>query len=225
MKIHFVDFRVSVFYRRCMLLLYIFFSFGVLNARDGSGKDIFLILDKRFSPLFGVSFIEETRWNSNYSKMDWSINIFEADFYVHPCLKLASAYLFMKQTSGVNRNTFHSLSLEATGKKTLGFIDLSLRERCQFIFIDKSRKDAYLLRNRLRLGFNTKLFFSPYVYGEPFCDLRDNFNVMKWRLSAGLVFKLNKQNAIDFYYRHHIMNCPDSFNYDHNLGVIYIHHF
>nr|WP_302586800.1 hypothetical protein [Parabacteroides goldsteinii] len=52
-----------------------------------------------------------------------------------------------------------------------------------------------------------------------------NMHTDRIRLSAGSDYKINKQNALQLYYRYHIFNVYDPVNYKHAIGLTYSHRF
>ena len=112
----------------------------------------------------------------------------------------------------------------ASGKYPVGNFVLSLRERFQSTYKTGAEHPKNYLRTMLTLSYKIcKTDFSPFAYAEIFNDTgyQGNMHTDRIRLSAGSDYKINKQNALQLYYRYHIFNVYDPVNYKHAICLLY----
>lgn len=81
------------------------------------------------------------------------------------------------------------------------------------------KKDRWVLRSKLTLTYDIKgLPIDPFVSADYGCGL--NYSADKWRLSAGIDYKLNKKHRLTLFYRYTTENSEDETD-GHLVGVGY----
>lgn len=136
----------------------------------------------------------------------------------------------------------HRFQVSLTGEKGFGNFDVSLRERWQYTYRPEKTvgerwdyddedwdgvaktyrgKGKNVLRSRLQVEYRQKgLPLGPYVSVEMF----NAWAVEKMRYTAGVDWKINKQNTVGLYYRYqHVRNDAevDAEPNTHVLGISY----
>ena len=134
----------------------------------------------------------------------------------------------------------HRFNVSLTGSKKFGGIELSLRERWQYTYrpeytVDQrwsyydedwdgeehvyNGKGKSVLRSRLQAEYKVKNFpANPYASVETF----NAWNLEKIRYTAGVDWKINKQNVVGLFYRYqHVHNDSDNEPNRHAIGLSY----
>ncbi len=137
-----------------------------------------------------------------------------------------------------------------TGSLSYGRFKFSLRERYQFTYRPEytATRDYYtsdgeynyseddiresktynVLRSRFAVSYDIRHCpLTPFVNVEMYNDFDDNFSVAKMRYSAGVDWKVNKQNIITLKYYYQDVNGDDGDNdiNTHMIGVGYTYKF
>lgn len=115
----------------------------------------------------------------------------------------------------------HRAYFYLTGSYGIKGFKISLRERYQFTYrgahtfplidnegnevssYDKKAKMYHALRSRLSLEYKFQNFgMSIFATGELYNNLTQQFAIDKYRITAGLGYKINKQHYVELFYRY-----------------------
>ena len=170
---------------------------------------------------------EDIRPRDDFKEAEWFLTTVEVNYKFNKYLLAGSGYMSLARykASDELRNRYY---LYATGTYSAGRFTLSVRERFQSTYKVHAEHPKNYLRTMLTLSYKiSKTDFSPFAYAEIFNDTgyQGNMHTDRIRLSAGSDYKINKQNALQLYYRYHIFNVYDPVNYKHAIGLTYSHWF
>ena len=170
---------------------------------------------------------EDIRPRDDFKEAEWFLTTVEVNYKFNKYLLAGSGYMSLARykASDELRNRYY---LYATGTYSAGRFTLSVRERFQSTYKVHAEHPKNYLRTMLTLSYKIcKTDFSPFAYAEIFNDTgyQGNMHTDRIRLSAGSDYKINKQNALQLYYRYHIFNVYDPVNYKHAIGLTYSHRF
>ena len=208
----------NYFKRNCFFILFVFLMFqshSTLWAMDGAGMAFKVSLSGKIYHQFSFLLEEDIRPKSNFKQAEWFLTTGEINYTFNRYLKAGVAYMLLNQykASEELRNRYY---VYASGKYPVGNFVLSLRERFQSTYKTGAEHPKNYLRTMLTLSYKIcKTDFSPFAYAEIFNDTgyQGNMHTDRIRLSAGSDYKINKQNALQLYYRYHIFNVYDPVNY------------
>lgn len=216
--------------RDCILILLFFLilpGHTPVRAMEGTGMAFKLSMSGKIYHNFGFLFEEDIRPASDFKQAEWFLTTGEVNYTFNPYLKTGIAYMLLCQYKASNelRNRYY---IYATGKYPIGNFSLSLRERFQSTYKTNALHPKNYLRTMLTISYKIgKTGFCPFGYAEVFNDTgyQGKMHADRIRLSAGSDYKINKQNALQLYYRYHIFNVYDPVNYKHAIGLTYSHRF
>ena len=214
-------------YHYILCLLLICFSGA---AQDDFGSILSVDVTKKIVKKMNVTFEEEFRTRSNFSEAERFSHLLEANYKPLSFLKIGGAYNLMNfNHEKKGWEIRHRYYFYAMGSWDAGRFTFSLRERFQStkrqgVPQTATRVNPKLyLRSRLKAEYNIrKSKFTPFASFELFNMLKDpQKNTMnQWRGVAGMDYKLNKKNALQFYYRY--TNYTDEDETDkHLFGMAY----
>lgn len=180
-------------------------------------------IEKEIKRHFSVSWNEELRIKEDFKKLDGIYSDIALSFKVTKWLKLSAGYTFISiDHEGKKKDNYenywdlrHRLTLGATfSRKTYSNWTFSLKERVQATFltdddVDKREKanPKWILKSKLMAQYKISRFpLIPYASVE-LCNtlnapkLAGGEYIEKVRSAIGAVYRLNKRNSINFFYR------------------------
>ncbi len=218
-----------------ILLLFLVSGFGLLKAQDDFGASVSVQVTKKMISGLSVSLEEEFRLRDNLKEADRFSTSLDISYKPWKFLKLGGAYNLINYNHEKKgwevRNRYY---FYATGYYRFDRFTLSLRERFQSTYrvgVEETSKRAnpkLYLRSRLMLAYNIKrCALEPYASVELYNTLNDpqGNKMNKLRYTAGAEYKINKQNALQVYYRYVNFRDDDEANGKHMIGLGYGYKF
>ena len=180
-------------------------------------------VEKKFQNHFSLAWSEELRLKQDIQRLDRIYSDFTLAYKSAPWLKFSAGYTFISvNKKGKEKDNFkkywdlrHRVTASvALSHKTKSNWVFSLKERVQTTFltendIDKREKSdpVWVLKSKVMAEYKyKKVPLNPYVSVE-LCNtlnapgLADGNYLEKVRSAIGAVYRINKKNCIDFYYR------------------------
>lgn len=180
-------------------------------------------LEKKINKKFSVSWSEELRLNNNVTRVDRIYSDLSFSYKVLKWIKLSAGYTFISiDHEGKKKDNYnnywdfrHRLSIGSTfSYKTDSNWEFSLKERVQCTFLTEDEIDEreksnpkWVLKSKVMAQYKmTRIPIVPYASIE-LCNtlnapsLAGGQYIEKVRSSIGVVYRINKRNSIDFYYR------------------------
>lgn len=205
------------------------------SAQESWGSSLTLEQSKRLFRKLDISLEEEFRLRDNFSTSDRISGALDISYKPFKYLKAGGAYnpiYFNHEKKGWEMR--HRYYFYATGSYTYRRFTLSLRERFQSTYRVDVKETAtranpkQVLRSRLKLAYDgNKTRFEPYLSAEfykPLNDPTDN-SINKMRYTAGTAYKLNKQHAVELFYRYTNFMDDDDTSGTNMIGIGYSFRF
>ncbi|MES2587392.1 MAG: DUF2490 domain-containing protein [Bacteroidota bacterium] len=161
-------------------------------------------LEKNINTRFSLELTEALRLNENvtqiaqhYSQLAASYKI-DKGFYVTLAYRNSQKFKYDETVSYRNR-----LQIGLSYKFALKNLGIEFQERFQSQIRDINRRDDWkipknYLRTRLTLTYDLNRKIEPFVSGELFYELSEEFD--NYRLRAGFSYEINKFQSIKSYY-------------------------
>ena len=196
-------------------------------ALEGVGYGLRTTLSGKIYKNFSFFFEEDVRFR-NDMRAEWFITTGEINYQILPTyLRGGAGYISFIQYKGA-KTIRHRYYLNLIGSYTLGNFKFDLRERYQGTHTKGKSGLSHALRSRLKISYPIgKSGFAPYVYIEPFNNLKKNMHLDKVRYAVGCTYKIDKHNGVELYYRYHTF-CDgyyDIINHRHNINLCYSYTF
>lgn len=196
-------------------------------ALDGVGYGLRTTLSGKIYKNFSFFFEEDVRFR-NDMRAEWFITTGEINYQILPTyLRGGAGYISFIQYKGA-KTIRHRYYLNLIGSYTLGNFKFDLRERYQGTHTKGKTGLSHALRSRLKISYPIgKSGFAPYVYIEPFNNLKKNMHLDKVRYAVGCTYKIDKHNGVELYYRYHTFSDGyyDIINHRHNINLCYSYTF
>jgi len=204
-------------------------------AQESWGSALTLEQSKRLFRKVDISLEEEFRLRDNFATPDRFAAALDVGYKPFKYLKAGLAYnpiYFNHEKKGWEMR--HRYYFYATGSYTYKYITISLRERFQSTRREDVAATAtranpkQVLRSRLKLSYeNKKTRFEPYLSAELYKPLNDPVDnrMNKARFTAGTTCKLNRQHAVDIFYRYTNFMDDDDTNGTNVIGIGYAFRF
>lgn len=217
---------------RKILFLFLFAGFLIYpaKAQDDFGGSVEVKVSKKIIKGLSFSLEEELRMRDNFQAVDRFSTIAELSYKLNNYLKFGGAYNLINYNHPTKDwETRHRYYVYATGSYQLDRFTFSLRERFQSthrVGVSETAKRAnpkYYLRSRLDVEYNIrKSPFEPYASVELYNTLNDpqGNGVDRIRYTGGCKYKLNKQHALQLYYRYISYTDDDDYS-KHMIGMGY----
>ena len=222
------NFQFSIFNFQ-LILLGLLCCFSVA-AKDDFGSVLSVDVTKKIVKKTNLVFEEEHRSRSNFSESERFSHLLELNYKPVSFLKIGGAYNlinFNHEKRGWEIR--HRYIFFATGSLDAKRFTFSLRERFQSTKTQgleataKRANPKLYLRSRLKVDYNIrKSKINPFASFELFNTLNDpkKNSINEWRGIAGIDYKLNKKNSLEFFYRY--INYSDGESTDiHQFGLAY----
>ena len=196
-------------------------------ALDGVGYGLRTTLSGKIYKNSSFFFEEDVRFR-NDMHAEWFITTGEINYQILPTyLRGGAGYISFIQYKGA-KTIRHRYYLNLIGSYTLGNFKFDLRERYQGTHTKGKPGLSHALRSRLKISYPIgKSGFAPYVYIEPFNNLKKNMHLDKVRYAVGCTYKIDKHNGVELYYRYHTFSDGyyDIINHRHNINLCYSYTF
>lgn len=218
---------------KILIIVYLFFGCACLfpaGAQDEFGASLEVKVTKKIVKGLQFSLEEEFRMRENLGETDRFSTTAELSYKVIDYLKVGGAYNLIRynhETKGWE--TRHRYYFYATGSYRFNRFTLSLRERFQSTYrvgVEETAKRAnpkHYLRSRLGVEYDIRRSpFEPFLSVEFYHTLNDpqKNELDRVRYTAGCTYKLNKQHALELYYRY-VSYADDEDNSKHLIGLGY----
>ena len=196
-------------------------------ALEGVGYGLRTTVTGKIYKNFSFFFEEDVRFrNDMYA--EWFITTGEINYQILPkYLRGGAGYISFIQYEG-DHIIRHRFYLNLIGSYTLGNFKFDLRERYQGTHTKGKSGLSHTLRSRLKISYPIgKSGFAPYVYIEPFNNLKKKMHIDKIRYAVGCTYKIDKHNGIELYYRYHTFSKGYYVNFihRHNINLCYSYTF
>lgn len=196
-------------------------------ALEGVGYGLRTTLSGKIYKNFSFFFEEDVRFR-NDMRAEWFITTGEINYQILPTyLRGGAGYISFIQYKGA-KTIRHRYYLNLIGSYTLGNFKFDLRERYQGTHTKGKPGLSHALRSRLKISYPIgKSGFAPYIYIEPFNNLKKNMHLDKVRYAVGCTYKIDKHNGVELYYRYHTFSDGyyDIINHRHNINLCYSYTF
>jgi len=200
------------------------------RAQDEFGTSMEVKVSKKIIKGLQFSLEEEFRLRENMGTTDRFSTTAELSYKVIDYLKIGGAYnLINYNHEKKGWEIRHRYYFYATGSYTFNRFTLSLRERFQSTYrvgVEETAKRAnpkLYLRSKLEIEYDIrKSPFEPYASVELYNTLNDpqKNEIDRVRYTGGCKYKLNKQHALQLYYRY-VSYADDEENSKHLIGLGY----
>jgi hypothetical protein len=168
-----------------------------------------------------LNWTEEARFKNNSSKFDRLYSGLGITYNAHKNFSMGAIYEFQVLQKSVDHFQFrHRVKFVVQPNVSFGRFNLSLREMPQMTYTDYV---DWTLRSRLKLNYSfMNKHLKPYVSVEmynPLQNVNKNNWVTKVNYRAGLEWKIDSVNGLEFYYmfEHEVKNKAGN----HIVGVAY----
>ena len=168
-----------------------------------------------------LNWTEEARFKNNSSKFDRLYSGLGITYNAHKNFSMGAIYEFQVLQKSVDHFQFrHRVKFVVQPNVSFGRFNLSLREMPQMTYTDYV---DWTLRSRLKLNYSfMNKHLKPYVSVEmynPLQNVNKNNWLSKMNYRAGLEWKIDSVNGLEFYYmfEHEVVNKTGN----HIIGVAY----
>lgn len=168
-----------------------------------------------------LNWTEEARFKNNSSRFDRLYSGLGITYNAHKNFSMGAIYEFQVLQKSVDHFQFrHRVKFVVQPNVSFGRFNLSLREMPQMTYTDYV---DWTLRSRLKLNYSfMNKHLKPYVSVEmynPLQNVNKNNWLSKMNYRAGLEWKIDSVNGLEFYYmfEHEVVNKTGN----HIIGVAY----
>lgn len=203
----------------------------ILVASNLFAQDVFVqdfrtrfSLSLNYKPIkeITLNWTEEARFKSNSSKFDRLYSGLGITYNAHKNFSMGAIYEFQVLQKGVDYFQLrHRVKFVVQPNVSFGRFNLSLREMPQMTYFNAVEWE---LRSRLKLNYSfMNKHLKPYISVEMYNSLQKNVDINNWlskmNYRAGLEWKIDSVNGLEFYYmfEHEVMNKAGN----HIVGVAY----
>lgn len=183
-----------------IIFLFILCSNFSANAQTGLGLWASASVEKKLNKKFTISLDGQARFVENISYLQTYLADFGLDYKINKHFNIAGNYRFSSRRKNElkdfkNRHRFYGdLSYNNKFKK----FKFENRLRYQHQFQDNDGEigfDASYLRNKVEFSFPNKSKLTPYLSGDLFYKIGNQFDQVRPKIGA--TYKINKSNSID----------------------------
>ncbi len=210
---------------RLLLLISSFLIVSNLFAQDVFVQDFRtrFSLSLNYKPIkeITLNWTEEARFKNNSSKFDRLYSGLGITYNAHKNFSMGAVYEFQVLQKSVDHFQFrHRVKFVVQPNVSFGRFNLSLREMPQMTYTDYV---DWTLRSRLKLNYSfMNKHLKPYVSVEmynPLQNVNKNNWLSKMNYRAGLEWKIDSVNGLEFYYmfEHEVTKKAGN----HIIGVAY----
>jgi len=197
---------------RFLVLLFLTVFIFSWTGVEGQNRDASLWTSVGFEAKLvkrlSVNISQEFRFNENISELGTAFTDAGMTYKLNKYFQVAANYRFTQKRRTDNYYSFrHRFYVDIKYSKKLKPFEISIRSRLQDQYADIGRASdggvpEYYLRNKLKLNWDTKKAYSPYLSIELFSPLAYPHDIAfdNIRSSAGIEYAFTKHQKADLYY-------------------------
>lgn len=168
-------------------------------------------IEKKLSKKFSLELEEELRFNQNISRLNYIHSSIGAGYRLNKSIRFALSYRFTAKYLLEDEFSFrHRLALDGSYRYSFSNFSIGYRSRIQselknYNSSKKGKNPAWEWRNKLTVKYTFNRI-EPFINTEIFFQIKDERNpkldktLYKFRLSAGLDYKVNKRNDVGLFF-------------------------
>lgn len=172
---------------------------------------------------FEFSFSEDLRFDENMSHIDKVFSELGADYKIVKGFYAGVNYRFSKDNDYESRNynIRHRFDLSLTYKRKYEKFRFSFRTKFQTKSATPEENSPTYSRNKFAVKYKLKNDFTPFISYEFYYQFNEEKIINRTRISLGSAYKINKHNALKFFYLYENRFNVKTLKHNHIYGISY----